>query len=101
MDSIDMQNNEIFNILATFVIIDQKNMKIINSVIRLFSILNTVSVMTPWQSLPPKLSLLSHTLIGDTVDVTANTSVHIKCTGEKPMIWLFPNNNPVNILSKF
>ncbi len=51
--------------------------------IRLFSILNTVSVMTPWQSLPPKLSLLSHTLIGDTVDVTANTSVHIKCRGEK------------------
>ncbi len=76
-------------------------MQIINSDIRLFSILNTVSVMTPWQSLPPKLSLLSHTLIGDTVDVTANTSVHMKCTGEKPMIWLFPNNNPVNILSKF
>ena len=73
-------------------------MQIINSVIGLFSFIKTV---TPWQSLPPKLSLLSHTLIGDTVDVTANTSVHMKCTGEKPMIWLFSNNNPVNILSKF
>jgi hypothetical protein len=73
-------------------------MQIINSDIRLFSILNTVSVMTPWQSLPRKLSLLSHILIGDTVDVTANTSVYMKCTGEKAMIWLFANNNPVNIL---
>lgn len=65
----------------------------------MFSVLNTVSVVTPWQSLPPKLTLLSHTITGDTIDIMANSSVHIKCTGEKPMMWLFPNNNPVNNLS--
>ncbi|CAG2106712.1 unnamed protein product, partial [Medioppia subpectinata] len=65
-----------------------------NAIMSLFSISSTVSVLTGFQTPAPKLTLLSPALNGDTVDIMANTSLHLKCTGDKPMYWQFPNNNP-------
>ncbi|CAG2176162.1 unnamed protein product [Oppiella nova] len=66
----------------------------LNAIMSLFSISSTVSVLTGFQTPPPKLTLLSPAMNGDTIDIMANTSLHLKCTGDKPMFWQFPNNNP-------
>ncbi|XP_054166017.1 vascular endothelial growth factor receptor 1-like [Oppia nitens] len=50
--------------------------------------------MTSFNTLAPNLTLLSHTTLKDTIDIMANSSLHLKCTGNKPMYWQFPNNNP-------
>lgn len=55
-----------------------------------------VNVFMPINS--PKISILSHTLNGDTIDIPADKLIHLRCTGQHPMIWIFPNNNyPVSI----
>ena len=57
----------------------------------------SVEVFYKWATIPPKISFMSHTLTGDTIDISSGSNVHLKCTGQRPMVWIFPNNNnPVN-----
>jgi len=73
-------------------------MQIFNLSLRLLSFINIINVINSWQFSPPKLSLLSHTINGDTIDIKTNSIVHMNCTGEKPMVWIFPNNEVANYL---
>lgn len=50
---------------------------------------------------PPKITLLSHMLIGDTIDIATDSTIRLRCTGQRPLMWIFPNNNiPVSFNSK-
>src|SRR5689334_15681052 len=73
----------------------------INIFVGLFSISNTATSLTGWTTSPPKLSLISHTINGDSIDVRTNSSLHLKCSGEKPMSWTLPNFNLVGLLFYF
>lgn len=50
------------------------------------------SVFMPWAIIPPKITLLSHSLNGDTIDIAAGSTIHLRCTGQRQMVWIFPNN---------
>ena len=74
----------------------------INTILGLFLISNTVTPLTTgWTTSPPKLSLISHTINGDSIDVKTNSSLHLKCSGDKPMTWTLPNYNLVSLVYQF
>lgn len=49
-------------------------------------------------SISPKIVLLSHQMIGDTIDISAKSTIHLRCNGQKKIHWTFPNNR-VSIVS--
>lgn len=53
-----------------------------------------VGVFMPLTMIPPKITLVSHTLIGDTIDIPSESTIHLRCTGQRPMVWIFPHNHP-------
>ena len=49
----------------------------------------------------PKINLLSHQVYRDQADIRVNSTVHLRCTGAQPLVWSFPNNNPVSSTLNF
>lgn len=56
-----------------------------------------VSIYTADWSISPKITFLSHHLIGSQIDVHTGDRIHLRCTGQNAIVWTFPNNNPVCI----
>lgn len=52
-------------------------------------------------SFSPKINLLSHQVYHGQTDIRVNSTVHLRCTGVQPLVWLFPNNNPVSLTLNF
>lgn len=52
-----------------------------------------VGVYMPQTMIPPKITLISHTLTGDTIDVPTDSPIQLRCTGQRPMVWIFPHNH--------
>lgn len=52
-----------------------------------------VGVYMPPTMIPPKITLISHSLIGDTIDVPTDGPIHLRCTGQRPMVWIIPHNH--------
>lgn len=60
-----------------------------------------VGVFMPLTMIPPKITLVSHTLIGDTIDIPSESTIHLRCTGQRPMVWIFPHNHPNWVIATF
>lgn len=57
----------------------------------------TVGAYNPSRSIfAPKLSVLSHEATTDLLDIRSGEELHLKCTGRRPLVWIFPNNNVSN-----